>query len=152
MVKVQNKLSKAADCLEYFTTKQWEFDDENVRKLSTTLNEYDKKEFCFDVAKIDWEVYLEDYILGIRRFVMIFLLLILNLLMVKSRFIFKEETSSIPKARRQISKLYILNRLLQVVGVMVMWHFIALRYAPLRRLWSNSLKMLLHLASMLPFM
>lgn len=134
MVKVQNKLSKAADCLEYFTTHQWEFDDENVRKLSTTLNEYDKKEFCFDVAKIDWEVYLEDYILGIRR------------------FIFKEETSSIPKARRQISKLYILYRLLQVVGVMVMWHFLALRYAPLRRLWSNSLKMLLHLASMLPFM
>jgi len=73
MVKVQNKLSKAADCLEYFTTHQWEFDDENVRKLSTTLNEYDKKEFCFDVAKIDWEVYLEDYILGIRRYVTFFL-------------------------------------------------------------------------------
>lgn len=73
MLKVQHKLSKAADCLEYFTTHQWEFDDENVRKLSTTLNEYDKKEFCFDVAKIDWEVYLEDYILGIRRYVTVFL-------------------------------------------------------------------------------
>lgn len=67
MVKVQSKLGKAADCLEYFTMQEWEFDDENVRALSLTLSETDKKEFCFDVAKIDWENYLENYVLGIRR-------------------------------------------------------------------------------------
>ncbi|CAG9767884.1 unnamed protein product [Ceutorhynchus assimilis] len=134
LLKVQNKLNKAANCLEYFTTQEWEFDDENVRSLSLTLTESDKTEFCFDVAKIDWEKYLENYVLGIRR------------------FIFKEDTSSIPKAQRQISKLYIFHRLLQIVSVMIAWHFLALRYAPLRRLWSNALRLLLHLASMLPFM
>ncbi|KAL1489440.1 hypothetical protein ABEB36_014334 [Hypothenemus hampei] len=133
MIKVQSKLCKAAACLEYFTTQEWEFDDENVRALSQTLNETDKKEFNFDVAKIDWDNYLENYILGIRR------------------FIFKEDIESIPKARQQISKLYMVYRLLQVVGVMITWHFLALRYAPLRRLWSNALRLLLHLARMLPF-
>uniref|UniRef100_A0AAR5Q418 Fatty acyl-CoA reductase n=1 Tax=Dendroctonus ponderosae TaxID=77166 RepID=A0AAR5Q418_DENPD len=133
LVKVQSKLSKAAACLEYFTMQEWEFDDANVSALSVSLSDADRAEFCFDVAKINWENYLENYILGIRR------------------FIFKEDTSSIPKARKQISKLYIAYRLLQVVSVMITWHFLALRYAPLRRLWSNALRLLLHFASMLPF-
>lgn len=67
MLRIQDKLSKAATCLEYFTTQEWHFEDENVRNLATTLSEADKKEFCFDVAKIDWESYIENYVLGIRR-------------------------------------------------------------------------------------
>ncbi|CAH0549776.1 unnamed protein product [Brassicogethes aeneus] len=133
MLKVQDKLSKAATCLEYFTTKEWRFDDENVRMLSFTLNESDKQEFCFDVAKIDWKNYIENYVLGIRR------------------FIFKEELESLPKARKQISRLYWSHRIMQVVSVMCMWHFLTLRYAPLRRLWSNALRLLIHLARVLPF-
>lgn len=67
MLRIQDKLTKAATCLEYFTTKEWKFDDENVRNLSQTLSETDRKEFSFDVAKIDWENYIENYVLGIRR-------------------------------------------------------------------------------------
>ncbi|EFA04974.1 Putative fatty acyl-CoA reductase CG5065-like Protein [Tribolium castaneum] len=133
MVRIQDKLCKAATCLEYFTMNEWHFDDENVRILSQQLNEKDREEFCFDVAKIDWEQYVEDYVLGIRR------------------FIFKEESSSIPHARRQVSRLYWLYRCLQVASVMCMWHFLTLRYAPLRQLWGNALRLLIHLARMLPF-
>lgn len=67
MLRVQDKLNKAAHCLEYFTTQEWNFDDKNVRDLAMTLNETDKQEFCFDVAKINWDNYIENYILGIRR-------------------------------------------------------------------------------------
>ncbi|XP_060534283.1 putative fatty acyl-CoA reductase CG5065 [Cylas formicarius] len=133
MVKIQDKLTKAATCLEYFTTHEWRFDDENVRKLSLTLSEVDRKEFCFDVEKINWETYIEAYVLGIRR------------------FIFKEDSSTIPKARKHMSLLYWTYRLVQLIGVLVTWHFVFLRYAPLQRLWSNALKVLLHLARTLPF-
>ncbi|CAH2001249.1 unnamed protein product [Acanthoscelides obtectus] len=133
MVKIQNKLTKAASCLEYFTTQQWQFNDENVRNLVSTLNEVDKEVFCFDVAKIDWNKYIEDYVLGIRR------------------FIFKEERTSLPKARRQMSKLYWSYRIMQVVSVLLTWHFLTTRYAPLRRLWTSALHFLMHIASMLPF-
>ncbi|KAJ8965743.1 hypothetical protein NQ314_003921 [Rhamnusium bicolor] len=133
MLRIQDKLSKAATCLEYFTLQEWHFDDENVRTLVTTLSEVDKKEFCFDVAKIDWEDYIENYILGIRR------------------FIFKEDLASLPKARQQVSRLYWVYRIMQVISVMCMWHFLTLRYAPLRQLWSNALRLLVHLARMLPF-
>lgn len=67
MLRVQDKLNKAAYCLEYFTTQEWKFDDKNVRELAMTLNETDKVEFCFDVAKINWDNFIENYILGIRR-------------------------------------------------------------------------------------
>lgn len=134
MLRIQDKLSKAATCLEYFTMNEWRFDDGNVRTLAMTLNEADKKEFCFDVAKIDWERYIENYVLGIRR------------------FIFKEDLSSIPKARKQISRLYWTYRLMQVISVMCLWHFLTLRYAPLRQLWVNALRLLVHLARMLPFL
>ncbi|KAB0791554.1 hypothetical protein PPYR_03354 [Photinus pyralis] len=131
MVRIQDKLCKAARCLEFFTTQEWEFDDSNVNALSRVLNEHDKKEFCFDVAQIMWEDYLENYVLGIRR------------------FIFKEEAESLPSARKQVSKLYWIYRITQILCVMSIWHFLTLRYAPLRRLWSNALRLLVHIARML---
>ncbi|KAJ8916621.1 hypothetical protein NQ315_000266 [Exocentrus adspersus] len=134
MLRIQDKLTKAATCLEYFTLNEWRFDDENVRTLATTLNQTDRKEFCFDVAKIDWESYIENYVLGIRR------------------FIFKEEASSLPKARRHVARLYWSYRLMQVISVMCLWHFLTLRYAPLRQLWVNALRLLVYLARMLPFL
>lgn len=133
LVKVQDKLCKAAKCLEYFTTQEWQFDDSNVRTLTLSLSEQDKRDFCFDVAQINWEEYIEDYVLGIRR------------------FIFKEEETSLPKARKQVSKLYWIYRILQVLSVMSLWHFLTLRYAPLRQLWSNALRLLVHIARMLSF-
>ncbi|XP_074028601.1 putative fatty acyl-CoA reductase CG5065 [Leptinotarsa decemlineata] len=133
MLRVQDKLTKASGCLEYFTMQEWQFDDENVRNLVTTLDESDKKMFCFDVAKINWDNYIENYILGIRR------------------FIFKEDNASLPKARQQISRLYWVYRILQVISVLCMWHFLTLRNAPLRNLWRSALQLLVHLARMLPF-
>lgn len=43
MVRVQNKLEKAAACLEYFTTRQWAFADENVQALCTSLSPEDRR-------------------------------------------------------------------------------------------------------------
>ncbi|KAJ8978354.1 hypothetical protein NQ317_002663 [Molorchus minor] len=105
MVRIQDKLNKAATCLEYFTTQEWRFEDENVRQLVTTLSEADSAEFSFDVAKIDWENYIENYVLGIRK------------------FIFKEDAATLPKARKQVSRLYWIYRIIQVISVMCLWHF-----------------------------
>lgn len=68
MVKVQNKLSKAVGCLEYFTTHQWRFTDDNVRELLTHMSTIDRENFQFDVSHIDWDVYFEKYVLGLRAF------------------------------------------------------------------------------------
>lgn len=67
MVKIQDRLDKAAKCLQYFATQQWSFEDDNVRTLNLTLSDQDRSEFSFDVAKINWDEYIENYVLGIRR-------------------------------------------------------------------------------------
>lgn len=86
MVRVQKKLDKAAKCLEYFSTQQWRFTDENVRHLNGLLSLEDRRTFHFDVREIHWPTYIESYVLGIRH------------------FIFKEHPSSLPKARKYLQK------------------------------------------------
>lgn len=68
MIKIQEKLSKAVGCLEYFTTHQWDFTDDNVRNLLTHMSATDRDKFQFDVTNIDWDGYFERYVLGLRVF------------------------------------------------------------------------------------
>jgi fatty acyl-CoA reductase len=86
MVRVQNKLDKAATCLHYFATREWKFLGENTLALNATLSAEDKAVFPFDVRQINWPAYIEAYVLGIRQ------------------FIFKEPPSSLPTARKQLRK------------------------------------------------
>ena len=89
MVRIQAKLDKAATCLEYFSTQQWNFKDENVKRLSQQLSPEDRQTFMFDVKQIDWPSYLENYILGIRQFIL------------------KESPESLPAARSHIARLVV---------------------------------------------
>lgn len=68
MVTIQKKLSKAVECLEYFTTNQWRFSDDNVRDLFNHMSIKDRENFQVDVCDINWDVYFEKYVLGLRSF------------------------------------------------------------------------------------
>lgn len=89
MVKVQDKLSKAVSCLEYFTTHEWEFKDDNVQKLLSQLSTEDKQTFQFDVRTIVWHEYIERYVLGFRE------------------FLFKQKPESLPLSRKKLSRYVI---------------------------------------------
>lgn len=43
MVRVAQKLDRAAGCLEYFTTHEWQFNNDNVQELWASLPENDKQ-------------------------------------------------------------------------------------------------------------
>jgi alcohol-forming fatty acyl-CoA reductase len=87
MVKVQDKLNKAAECLEYFTTHEWQFRNDNVQNLLQLMSAKDRQEFRFDVSQIDWENYVEAYVLGFRK------------------FLFKQSPASIIKERKNMQRL-----------------------------------------------
>lgn len=86
MVTVQNKLSKAVECLEYFTTHQWQWTDDNVQLLLAQMSETDRVSYNFDVSQIHWERYLEKYVLGFRE------------------FLFKQSPKSLPSSRRKMNR------------------------------------------------
>ncbi|KAL7032636.1 hypothetical protein ACKWTF_007368 [Chironomus riparius] len=86
MIKVQDKLAKSVQCLEYFTTHQWRFHGDNVKMLLDSLNDKDRNEFQFDVRTIVWEDYVEKYVLGFRQ------------------FLFKQNPSSLEDSRKRLTK------------------------------------------------
>lgn len=86
MIKVQDKLAKSVKCLEYFTTHQWTFHGDNVQMLLDAMKESDRQQFQFDVRTIEWENYVEKYVLGFRQ------------------FLFKQNPSSLEESRKRMSK------------------------------------------------
>ncbi|CAB3233823.1 unnamed protein product [Arctia plantaginis] len=131
MVRVQNKLEKAAACLEYFTTRQWAFADDNVQALCTSLSPEDRRTFDFNVRNIDWDAYIESYVLGIRR------------------FLFKESPDTLPKSRSVLNRLHIVHILTQVATVFFLWRFLFSRSNTLRNIWRRVLELLTRAARLL---
>ncbi|KAF4517060.1 hypothetical protein B566_EDAN006377 [Ephemera danica] len=132
MVKVQGKLRKAAQCLEYFATHQWRFTNANVVRLQERLCGDDRRTFAFDVRDIHWPSYIENYVLGIRQ------------------FIFKEAPSTLPVARKHLQRLYWLHRCCQLLAVLLAWRVLMLRSAAARNLWFSLLNTVLRVARMVP--
>lgn len=81
---MQNKLAKAVECLSYFAVNQWQFKDDNVNALFHTLSPKDRMNFLFDVTNINWEKYIEQYVLGFRQ------------------FLFKQHPDSLPASRKRL--------------------------------------------------
>ncbi|XP_075988618.1 putative fatty acyl-CoA reductase CG5065 [Anticarsia gemmatalis] len=131
MVRVQNKLEKAAACLEYFTTRQWAFADDNVQALCASLSPDDRRTFDFNVRNIDWDAYIESYVLGIRR------------------FLFKESPDTLPKSRAVLNRLHIVHVLTQVATVFFLWRFLFSRSNALRSIWRRVLELLTRAARLL---
>ncbi|XP_023227913.1 fatty acyl-CoA reductase 1-like [Centruroides sculpturatus] len=70
MMTVYNKVQKRMKLIEYFTTREWTFPAGNVGELLKMMSTQDKQNFDFDISKLDWDQYMKDYFLGIRRFVL----------------------------------------------------------------------------------
>ncbi|XP_067132590.1 putative fatty acyl-CoA reductase CG5065 [Centruroides vittatus] len=88
MVNVYEKFHKTVNVLEYFCNREWKFYSNNMEKLIETMSSEDKQNFDFDISKLNWDDYLDEYVLGIRRFVL------------------KEDDSTIPRSRKQLLMKY----------------------------------------------
>ncbi|XP_033326344.1 putative fatty acyl-CoA reductase CG5065 [Megalopta genalis] len=131
MVGIQTKLHKATQCLEYFSTQQWNFRDDNVRRLGEQLSPEDRQIFMFDVRQIDWPSYLEHYILGIRHFIL------------------KESPDTLPAARSHIKKLYWIHKTLEFGMLLVVLRFLFLRSSVTRTACFSLLSIVLRMCRMI---
>lgn len=131
MVRLQTKLYKASKCLQYFSTNQWNFRDDNVRRLAEQLSPEDRETFMFDVRNIDWPSYLEHYILGIRQFIL------------------KESPDTLPAARSHITKLYWLHRAVQFGMLIIILRVLLLRSPGARGAFFSLLSIILRMCRMI---
>lgn len=56
--------------LEYFTMNEWVYRTENFRALNVELSSDDKCRFTIDVNRIKWPDYMQNYVLGIRHYLL----------------------------------------------------------------------------------
>lgn len=54
------------DVLNYFATQEWIFTNERFHALMAKLTSKDRETFFCDIQNLDWNVYFETYISGIR--------------------------------------------------------------------------------------
>ncbi len=83
---MQTKLQKGVETLEFFTSTQWEFTNDNIYSIIDQMNEVDNRTFNVDVRDLSWKNYIEHYCLGIKRYLL------------------KEDMSKMPNCRRKLFK------------------------------------------------
>ena len=66
-IRLQDRLAKTTSCLEFFTSNGWDFGADNVLQLKKSLTVSDRQTFNFDVEEMDWNDYLENYVIGRRK-------------------------------------------------------------------------------------
>ncbi|GFO50602.1 fatty acyl-coa reductase [Plakobranchus ocellatus] len=131
-VKIQDRLSKAVTTLEFFTSNEWTFHNDNIFLLLNRMSEEDKQTFCFDPRSIDWKKYMLNYCLGVKEFVL------------------KEDISQLPAARVALQRLQRIQTLLKVLSGVIIWRLLVKRVPVFHSLWNLLLGWVQFLFTKLP--
>ena len=86
MVRVYSKLHKMMKVLAYFVLHEWQWSHKNTDALHEAMSIEDRENFYFDVSKIHWQTYTENYCLGTKTFLL------------------NEDLKSLPAARAHIKR------------------------------------------------
>jgi alcohol-forming fatty acyl-CoA reductase len=107
MFKIAKRFKLAADVGTYFAMHEWNFETKNIRRLMRAAREtqLDAHEFNCDLSGMDWDAYMEKYMMGIRTFVL------------------KDDVSSLPQARKRLQRIVWTKRIIQFI-LFVAFHYV----------------------------
>jgi len=97
LVRAVDKMHKAQAVLNFFTTNEYEFVEENLKNLQDEMHEDDRRIFNFDIADLNWADFLDDWTKGTRQYV------------------FKEPLSSLESSRVAQDRLYWIEAVISVL-------------------------------------
>jgi fatty acyl-CoA reductase len=72
--------------LQYYTTRQWIFKNDNLKALPQSLTGKDRETFYTDTKIVNWNEYIRQIVLGTRQYCL------------------KEDPATLPKARRHMKR------------------------------------------------
>ncbi|GAB1866560.1 Fatty acyl-CoA reductase [Camponotus japonicus] len=107
LLKVYKKIHKFMDVLNYFSTQEWKFTNNRLHALMEKFTSKDRENFFCDIRNVDWNVYFETYISGIRV------------------YLIKDPLDTLPQARVKWQRLYWSHQALKLI----------LAYAVMRFSW-----------------
>ncbi|KAI8433263.1 hypothetical protein MSG28_015334 [Choristoneura fumiferana] len=106
MVRTQKRISYGLEVLQYYTTKEWHFKNDNFVALRKSLSQWDDDTFYTDIKMVNWSSYLRDYVRGAREYCC------------------KEDPATLPRARRRQTQLYYLDLVTKLVIYLLCAYFL----------------------------
>jgi alcohol-forming fatty acyl-CoA reductase len=105
MMKIAKRFKMAADVGSYFVLHEWNFENKNVQRIIRAAREtqLDAQEFDCDLQNLDWDTYIEKYMMGIRTFVL------------------KDSVKTLPLARKRLQAIVWTKRVVQLVLIFVFY-------------------------------
>uniref|UniRef100_A0A146M6I1 Fatty acyl-CoA reductase n=2 Tax=Lygus hesperus TaxID=30085 RepID=A0A146M6I1_LYGHE len=91
MLRVQRKVQDGLDVLQYFTTREWKFKNDQLLKMRSKMDPADRKIFNIEFESVSMIPYLTNCILGARHFIL------------------KEDPKSLPRSRVLLKVLWVLD-------------------------------------------
>ncbi|KAF5284604.1 hypothetical protein FQA39_LY16962 [Lamprigera yunnana] len=110
MLKICNKIARAAKNGEFFALNEWNFQTTTIKELTAAVqNAEDGYKFNINMSKengFSWDPYVKCYLLGIRKFIL------------------KDDISSLSRAKTKLNRLYWANKIIQLVTFYALLKFI----------------------------
>ncbi|XP_046837373.1 fatty acyl-CoA reductase wat-like isoform X1 [Vespa crabro] len=101
LLKMYKKIDTLSKLFQYFTTTKLNFTNKRWNELLSKLTTEDRELFFCDIKDINWDKYFENYILGIRMYVL------------------KDPIETLPQARIKWRRLYWIHQALKLFIVCV---------------------------------
>uniref|UniRef100_A0A3Q2HYD6 Fatty acyl-CoA reductase n=1 Tax=Equus caballus TaxID=9796 RepID=A0A3Q2HYD6_HORSE len=117
MTKLMNRLLRTISMLEYFINRSWEWSTYNTEMLMSELSPEDQRIFNFDVRQLNWLEYIENYVLGVKKYLL------------------KEDMAGIPEAKQHLRRLQNIYYLFNTVFFLIAWRLLIARSQIARNVW-----------------
>ncbi|XP_053622047.1 putative fatty acyl-CoA reductase CG5065 [Plodia interpunctella] len=105
LLKVQRRIYIANLALQYYITKQWNFNNKNFVKLRSRIKAEDHDDFYYEMETVDRNEYFKQCCIGGRKFLL------------------KEKDEDLPRAKAHFTRMLILDKMVQCIfyGTLFWW-------------------------------
>ena len=117
VVNVYKKLHKMLSSIEYLTELEWKCSYDNVISLRNATVDTDSQVFYFDPRGIHWPTYIENYLLGTKKYLL------------------NEDLHGVPAAKQHLKTLRNIRWCTNVIIAVLIWRLLIAKSQPARNLW-----------------
>lgn len=110
LVQAYKKIGKFIEVISYFSTRQWDFRNNNTQALWKKLKEEDKDIFEFSMSRFSWDIFFLTYMKGARVYLL------------------KDPLDTIPAGKIRYRKLQIAHYTLVTFLIFLLYLFLMLLY------------------------
>lgn len=132
LIRIHRTVCRMMRLLEYFTCREWNWTNNNIRQLLNDMSPADRHTFNVDVTTINWPTYFDSYCLGIRQYTM------------------NQSSNSLPDARRFLRGLVWLRRVGVLCLLVVSARLVISRLEAASQLWRLTMSLVTALLQRMP--